>query len=100
MALRLPEWEVAVAGLKKYVRERALTGQVLMRLMTGSHVNFDRLTRISERTELGENREAVIAVNIDEKPGSYRQFSMARLTAVCWRACKCRPLRSRRLRRF
>ena len=82
----------------RFARSRAAAP--LMRLMTGSHVNFDRLTRISERTELGENREAVIAVNIDEKPGSYRQFSMARLTAVCWRACKCRPLRSRRLRRF
>ncbi len=76
-AVTEPAGAVAVAGLKKYVRERALTGQTMMALVTGSNVNFDRLRHISERTELGENREAVLAVTIDEKPGSFRQFSLA-----------------------
>lgn len=76
-AVTEPAGAVAVAGLKKYVRERALTGQTLMAVVTGSNVNFDRLRHISERTELGEHREAVLAVTIDEKPGSFRQFSMA-----------------------
>ncbi len=76
-AVTEPAGAVAVAGLKKYVRERALTGQTLMAVVTGSNVNFDRLRHISERTELGEQREAVLAVTIDEKPGSFRQFSLA-----------------------
>ncbi len=76
-AVTEPAGAVSVAGLKKYVRERALTGQTMMAVVTGSNVNFDRLRHISERTELGENREAVLAVTIDEKPGSFRQFSLA-----------------------
>jgi len=76
-AVTEPAGAVAVAGLKKYVRERELTGKTLMAVVTGSNVNFDRLRHISERTELGENREAVLAVTIDEKPGSFRKFSVA-----------------------
>ncbi len=76
-AVTEPAGAVSVAGLKKYVRERALTGQTMMAVVTGSNVTFDRLRHISERTELGENREAVLAVTIDEKPGSFRQFSLA-----------------------
>jgi len=76
-AVTEPAGALAVAGLKKYVRERALTGKTLMAVVTGSNVNFDRLRHIAESSELGENREAVLAVTIDEKPGSFRQFSMA-----------------------
>lgn len=76
-AVTEPAGALAVAGLKKYVRERALTGKTLLAVVTGSNVNFDRLRHISERTELGENREAVLAVTIAEKPGSFRHFSMA-----------------------
>ena len=76
-AMPEPAGAVAVAGLKKYVREHARTGQSLMAVVTGANVNFDRLRHISERTELGENREAILAVTIDEKPGSFRRFSRA-----------------------
>lgn len=76
-AMSEPAGAVAVAGLKKYVREHTLTGQSLMAVLTGANVNFDRLRHISERTELGENREAILAVTIDEKPGSFRRFSKA-----------------------
>ena len=37
-------------------------------------MNFDRLRYVAERAELGEQREAVIAVTIPEKPGSFRKF--------------------------
>ena len=37
-------------------------------------MNFDRLRFIAEEAELGEKREAVLAVTIPEKPGSFRKF--------------------------
>ncbi|MGB4246799.1 MAG: threonine ammonia-lyase, biosynthetic [Pseudohongiellaceae bacterium] len=76
-AVTEPAGALAIAGMKKYVREHALTGQTLLSVVTGANVNFDRLRHISERTELGEHREAVLAVTIDEKPGSFRHFSNA-----------------------
>ncbi len=74
-AVTEPAGAVAIAGLKKYVREKAIVGQTLMAMVTGANVNFDRLRHVSERAELGESREVVLAVTIDEKPGSFRRFS-------------------------
>ncbi len=76
-AMTEPAGALAIAGLKKYVREHSLSSKTLMAIVTGANVNFDRLRHISERTELGENREAILAVTIDEKPGSFRRFSKA-----------------------
>lgn len=74
-AITEPAGALAVAGMKKYVREHDLHDQVLAAVVTGANVNFDRLRNISERAELGESREMVLAVTIDEKPGSFRRFS-------------------------
>ncbi|MDO9478689.1 MAG: threonine ammonia-lyase, biosynthetic [Pseudohongiella sp.] len=74
-AVTEPAGALAIAGLKKAVREQGLRNQVLLAVITGANVNFDRLRHISERAELGESREAVLAVTIDEKPGSFRRFS-------------------------
>lgn len=76
-AMPEPAGALAVAGLKKYVRERSLTQSTLMAVVTGSNVNFDRLRHISERAELGENREAILAVTLKEKAGSFRRFAKA-----------------------
>ncbi|MFL6649459.1 MAG: threonine ammonia-lyase, biosynthetic, partial [Sulfurifustaceae bacterium] len=37
-------------------------------------VNFDRLRHVAERAEIGERREAILAVTIPERPGSFREF--------------------------
>ena len=37
-------------------------------------MNFDRLRFIAERAEVGEKREAVLAVTIPEKPGAFKTF--------------------------
>jgi threonine dehydratase len=37
-------------------------------------MNFDRLRFVAERAEVGEQREAVLAVTIPERPGSFREF--------------------------
>jgi len=69
-----PAGALALAGLKKYVKETGCKGKTLVAIASGANTNFDRLRYISERTEVGEKREAVFAVTIPEAPGSYRKF--------------------------
>lgn len=69
-----PAGACSLAGLKKYVESRGIEGQTLVSVLSGANTNFDRLRYISERTEIGEGREAVLAVVIPEKPGSYKKF--------------------------
>lgn len=74
-AVTEPAGALALAGIKKYVRTTGASGQTLAAVVSGANVNFDRLSHIAERAELGESREAVLAVTIPEKPGSFRAFS-------------------------
>ncbi|BFM09477.1 threonine ammonia-lyase, biosynthetic [Halioxenophilus aromaticivorans] len=69
-----PAGAVSLAGLKKYVAQNKVSGQTLIAIDSGANTNFDRLRYISERTEIGEQREAVLAVTLPERPGAYRQF--------------------------
>ena len=46
----------------------------LVAILSGANINFDRLRHVAERTEIGENREALLAVQIPEKPGSFLRF--------------------------
>ncbi len=69
-----PAGALALAGLKKYVAEHGCSGQTLIAIDSGANTNFDRLRYISERTEIGEKREAILAVTIPEKPGAYKTF--------------------------
>ena len=69
-----PSGALAVAGLKKYVQQHKITGQTLIAINSGANINFSRLRHIAERTDLGEKREALLAAQISERPGSFRQF--------------------------
>ncbi|MBI5460900.1 MAG: threonine ammonia-lyase, biosynthetic, partial [Gammaproteobacteria bacterium] len=69
-----PSGALAVAGLKKYVERENLRDQELIAINSGANMNFDRLRHVAERAELGERREALLAVTIPERPGSFRQF--------------------------
>lgn len=73
-----PSGAVAIAGLKKYAQQLKSTpntaAQTLLAIISGANSNFDRLRYISERTEIGEGREALLSVTIPEKPGSFRTF--------------------------
>ncbi|TDJ27665.1 MAG: threonine ammonia-lyase, biosynthetic [Gammaproteobacteria bacterium] len=69
-----PAGAVSLAGLKKYVDQKGLKKQTLIAINSGANMNFDRLRHVSERSELGEEREALLAVQIPERPGSFRQF--------------------------
>jgi len=41
---------------------------------SGANMNFDRLRHVAERADLGAEREALLAVEIPERPGSFLQF--------------------------
>lgn len=69
-----PAGALAIAGLKNYVAKHGLQGKTLVAINSGANVNFDRLRHISERAEIGENRETLFAVTIPERPGSFRRF--------------------------
>jgi len=66
-----------LAGMKKWVEQNQVVDQELLAIVSGANTNFDRLRYISERTEIGEKREAVISVTIPEKAGSFRSFCHA-----------------------
>ena len=72
-----PAGALGVAGLKKYVAREQAQGQTLIAIDSGANVNFDRLRHIAERSELGEQREAIIAARIPERPGAFKQFCAA-----------------------
>ena len=69
-----PAGALAVAGMKKYVADSKIEGETLVVINSGANMNFDRLRHVSERAELGEQREALLAATIPERPGSFRTF--------------------------
>ena len=72
-----PAGALAVAGIKKYVERDDAAGQTLVAIDSGANINFDRLRHVAERAELGEKREAILAVTIPERPGSFKAFCEA-----------------------
>ena len=69
-----PSGALGLAGLKKYVAREGVEDKTLIAIDSGANLNFDRLRHVSERAELGEQREAIIAAKIPERPGSFKQF--------------------------
>ncbi len=69
-----PAGGLAVAGAKKYVAERGISGQTLVTINCGANMNFDRLRHIAERAAVGEQTEMLLAAEIPEEPGSFRHF--------------------------
>jgi threonine dehydratase len=72
-----PAGALALAGLKSYVDSRHAAGERLAAVLSGANMNFDRLRFVAERAELGEGREALLAVTIPERPGAFRAFCAA-----------------------
>ncbi|MCX8657002.1 threonine ammonia-lyase, biosynthetic [Gilliamella sp. B2894] len=73
-AIAEPSGAVALAGLKKYVEQHNIRGENLAHILSGANLNFHNLRYVSERCELGEKREALLAVTIPEKKGSFLTF--------------------------
>jgi threonine dehydratase len=69
-----PAGALAVAGAKAWVERHGGRGRTLVAVASGANTNFDRLRFIAEEAELGEEREAILAVTIPERPGSFKKF--------------------------
>lgn len=72
-----PAGALATAGLKKYVERTGIRDESLIAINSGANMNFSRLGHVAERAEFGEHHEAVLAVTIPERPGSFREFCQA-----------------------
>jgi threonine dehydratase len=72
-----PAGALAVAGLKRWVERTGIRDADLIAIESGANINFDRLRHVAERAELGEHREALLAVEIPERPGSFLSFCRA-----------------------
>jgi len=69
-----PAGALSVAAIKKYVSLHKSKGQTFAAILCGANMNFDRLRFVAERAEVGEHREALLAVTIPEERGSFKRF--------------------------
>ena len=74
-AVAEPSGALGLAGLKKYVKQNHIEGQNMAAILSGANLNFHTLRYVSERCEIGENREALLAVTMPEQPGSFLKFA-------------------------
>lgn len=70
-AIAEPAGAVSLAGLKKWAQTHDAKDLSLLAILSGANTNFDRLRYVSERAEIGERREAILAVTIPEQPGAF-----------------------------
>jgi threonine dehydratase len=69
-----PAGALAIAGVKSWVERHRSRDRTYVAIACGANMNFDRLRFVAERAEVGERREAILAVTIPERPGSFREF--------------------------
>ncbi len=69
-----PAGALAVAGIKRYVKEKGMENRTLVAINSGANMNFDRLSFVAERAVIGERQEALYAVTIPERPGEFKRF--------------------------
>ncbi len=67
-----PAGALSVAGLKAWAAREGGPSRTLVAVASGANMNFDRLRHVAERAAFGEKREALLAVTIPERPGSFR----------------------------
>jgi threonine dehydratase len=72
-----PAGALAVAGLKHYAERGLHTRGTFVAVNSGANMNFGRLRHVTERAEIGEHREALLAVGIPEQPGAFLKFCEA-----------------------
>jgi len=72
-----PAGALAVAAIKKYIARENCIGKRFIAINCGANMNFDRLRHVAERAEIGAKREALLAVEIPERPGSFLELCRA-----------------------
>ncbi len=69
-----PAGALGIAGVKRWAQTHDLRGKTVCAIVSGANINFDRLRHVAERAELGDEAEALLAVTIPERPGSFENF--------------------------
>ena len=69
-----PAGALALAGAKKYAARKGASGETYACIISGANMNFDRIRFVSEQTEIGERREAILECRIPEARGSFKSF--------------------------
>jgi threonine dehydratase len=72
-----PAGALALAGAKRYAAEHKWKGKNIVVVTCGANMNFDRLRFVAERADVGEAREAVFALTLPEKRGSFLRLCEA-----------------------
>ncbi|CAH0532208.1 L-threonine dehydratase biosynthetic IlvA [Vibrio stylophorae] len=73
-AIAEPSGALSLAGAKKYLEQHQLADQNVASILSGANLNFHGLRYVSERCELGEKREGLLAVTIPEQQGAFLNF--------------------------
>ena len=71
-AIMEPAGALSLAGLKAYVAETSHKGQTLVAINSGANMNFQRLMFVAERASTGAGQEALLAIRLDERPGTLK----------------------------
>jgi len=69
-----PSGALAVAAIKKFITRENCKERRFVAINCGANMNFDRLRHVAERAEIGARREALLAVEIPERPGSFLEL--------------------------
>ncbi|MCG8479084.1 MAG: threonine ammonia-lyase, biosynthetic, partial [Spirochaetales bacterium] len=69
-----PAGAMSVAAIRKYVFERNVSGAAIGAILCGANINFHTLRYVSERCELGEQKEAIFGVPLPERRGEFKRF--------------------------
>ncbi|MDA8329585.1 MAG: threonine ammonia-lyase, biosynthetic [Betaproteobacteria bacterium] len=89
-----PSGALSIAGAKLWCAREQCNNSTVIAVASGANMNFDRLRYVAERAELGERREAVLAVTIPEHPGSFKAFcallGTRNITEFNYRYADCR----------
>ena len=69
-----PAGALALAGMKRWVKDTGTKNADLVTILSGANMNFDRLGHVTERAEIGQQLEALFGVTLAERPGSFLEF--------------------------
>ncbi|MBC3766499.1 threonine ammonia-lyase, biosynthetic [Neptunicella marina] len=70
-----PAGALSVAAIRKYLQANpGVKNHQIGGILCGANINFHTLRYVSERCELGEQKEVVFATQLPEKTGAFRQF--------------------------
>ncbi len=69
-----PAGALALAAAKQYAAEKGTKNETYACIVSGANMNFDRIRFVSEQTEIGEQREAILECRIPEVRGAFKSF--------------------------